>query len=217
MSPVIDWYFDFISPFAYLQSTGLAELATRARIAPRPLLFAGLLDHWRNVGPAELAPKRTWTFEHVSWLAHRDNIALTMPPEHPFNPLPLLRLALACGADGVVPVAVVARIFRFVWQQGHLPSHTIAFGELLDELRVSPADIDTPAVKQALRENGQRAISAKVFGVPTSVIEDRQFWGYEARDMLCAFLEGDEFFSSAGFKAAREVPVGLQRKQGPAS
>ena len=37
----------------------------------RPLLFVGLLRHFDNKGPAEIAPKRAWTFAHLAWLAHR--------------------------------------------------------------------------------------------------------------------------------------------------
>ena len=37
-----DWYFDFVSPFAYLQSEQLALLGPKVRLRYRPLLFAGL-------------------------------------------------------------------------------------------------------------------------------------------------------------------------------
>lgn len=59
-----DWYFDFISPFAYLQFVRLGELAG-ARLRLRPVLFAGLLQHWGQLGPAEIPAKRrcsgVWT------------------------------------------------------------------------------------------------------------------------------------------------------------
>lgn len=57
----IDWYFDFISPFSYLQSELLHTLPADVDIRFKPTLFAGLLKHWDNKGPAEIAPKRTWT------------------------------------------------------------------------------------------------------------------------------------------------------------
>ena len=37
---IADWYFDFVSPFAYLQSEQLASLAPRITIRYRPVLFA---------------------------------------------------------------------------------------------------------------------------------------------------------------------------------
>ncbi|WP_170942314.1 DsbA family protein, partial [Noviherbaspirillum denitrificans] len=94
----LDWYFDFISPFSYLQSELLHTLPDDVEITFRPVLFAGLLAHWDNKGPAEIVPKRTWTFEHCAWLAYENGIPMTMPAHHPFNPLPLLRLCIALGS-----------------------------------------------------------------------------------------------------------------------
>ncbi|MBI3729779.1 MAG: DsbA family protein [Burkholderiales bacterium] len=204
----LDWYFDFISPFAYLQSEMLGRLQGVAQINYRPVLFAGLLNHWDNKGPAEIAPKRQWTFEHCAWLAHKHSIPLRMLPEHPFNPLPLLRLCLALGSTE----AAVHRLFRFVWRDGHIPAQTEHWQALLDELQVTPAMLDDAAVKDALKRNGELAIAARVFGVPTAVVDGRCFWGLDGTDMLQAYLQGDAFFASAELVAAQTMPYGQQRK-----
>ena len=159
--------------------------------------------------------KRIWTFEHCAWLAHRHQIALRMPREHPFNPIKLLRLALACAEAGVVPTAAISRIFQYVWVDNHLPQDVEPFAALLAELGRTPEDIEAPAVKTALRDNGQRAIAAGVFGVPTSVVNGWNFWGFEATEMLEAFLNDDPFFSSELFAAARTTPAGVQRIRPP--
>ena len=48
------WYFDFISPFAYLQNRRLHEFLDFLKIERKPLLFAGLLKHWGTKGSVEL-------------------------------------------------------------------------------------------------------------------------------------------------------------------
>lgn len=208
----LDWYFDFISPFSYLQSEQLDHLARHATLRLKPVLFAGLLKHWGNVGPAELPTKRIWTFEHCAWLAHRHGIVLKAPPEHPFNPLPLLRLAIALECR---PEAV-HRLFRYVWQDGHLPSQAGPWQALLAELGVSdPACMEAPSVKETLRRNGEEAIAAGVFGVPTSVVDGRLFWGFDAKEMVVAYLLGDPFFDSETLRAARSLPEGVQRRRSP--
>lgn len=207
----VDWYFDFVSPFAYLQSTQLERIAGRATLRCRPVLFAGLLKHWGNVGPAEIPPKRQWTFEHVAWLAHSQGIPLKLPPMHPFVPLPLLRLAIALDS----PLEVVQRLFAFVWRDGHLPGEGDAFAALLDGLGVAPASLDSAAVKQALRANTDEAIAAGVFGVPTTVIAGERYWGFDAMPMIVARLEGDPFFASEARRAARMLPEGVQRPGAP--
>lgn len=204
----LDWYFDFISPFAYLQSELLGNLQGVSAIRYRPLLFAGLLKHWDNKGPAEIVPKRQWTFEHCAWLAQQHGIPLHLPPEHPFNPLPLLRLCLALDCTP----AVVQRLFRFVWRDGQLPGQAAAWLALLDELQVSPEQLEAPAIKEALKANGEQAVAAGVFGVPTAVVDGRCFWGLDGTTMLQAYLLDHPFFTSAALQAAQQLPHGLQRK-----
>jgi len=203
----LDWYFDFISPFSYLQSELLHTLPD-VQITYRPVLFAGLLSHWDNKGPAEIVPKRTWTFEHCAWLAYKHGIPMTMPPHHPFNPLPLLRLCIALGNT---PEAV-HRLFRYVWREGRLPAEETHWDALMQELGATPAMLESPEVKQQLRTNGELAIAAKVFGVPTAVVDNRSFWGLDSTDMLVAYLREDPFFSSDLLRQAQTLPQGVQRK-----
>jgi len=204
----IDWYFDFISPFSYLQGELLHTLPAEVEIRYKPVLFAGLLNHWDNKGPAEIAPKRTWTFEHCAWLACKHGIPMTMPPHHPFNPLPLLRLAIALGSSP----EVVQRLFRWVWREGRVPTDEIYWQALLKEFDATPEMLDAPGVKQQLRANGEAAIAAGVFGVPTAVVDNRCFWGLDSTDMLIAWLRDDPFFSSDQLRQAQQLPQGVHRK-----
>jgi 2-hydroxychromene-2-carboxylate isomerase len=204
----LDWYFDFISPFSYLQCELLHTLPADVKINFRPVLFAGLLTHWDNKGPAEVPPKRMWTFEHCAWLAYKHGIPMTMPPHHPFNPLPLLRLCIALGNTE----EAVRRLFRYVWREGKLPTDEVHWPALLKELGAAPDMLDAPEVKQQLRTNGENAIAANVFGVPTAVVDNRCFWGLDSTDMLIAWLRGDPFFSSELLRQAQTLPQGIHRK-----
>jgi len=211
----IDWYFDFISPFSYLQAEILHTLPPDVEVRFRPVLFAGLLKHWDNKGPAEIAPKRDWTFAHVLWIARKLGVPIRFPAHHPYNPLPLLRLCIALDCTP----EVVRHLFRYVWRDGHLPTDERPWQALLAELDVTPAMLDAPGVKDALRRNGEDAIAAGVFGVPTAVVDGRAFWGVDATDMLIAFLRNDPFFSDGTLDAVANLAPGLQRPQpgkGPA-
>lgn len=207
----VDWYFDFISPYAYLQSARLAEIGRAAEVSLRPILFAAVLNHWGTIGPAELMPKRRWTYEHCAWLAHRHGIPFRMPRAHPFNPLPLLRLALADSSDGIVSPESVTRLFHFVWVEGHLPTDRAAWDALLAELSVGAERLESTPVKSLLHANTSRALSQDVFGVPTACCENRAFWGFDSTDMLMAWLNDDALFRSDEFARAGNLPVGIQR------
>lgn len=208
----LDWYFDFVSPYAYLQNAVLHRLAPHVTIRRRPLLFAGLLAHWGQLGPAEIVPKREWTFRHCTWLAARHGIALAMPTMHPFNPLPLLRLSIALNSTA----DVVDRLFDYVWVDGHVPTDRDAWAALLAEFGLDEAAIATPAVKEALRIGGADALAAGVFGVPASVVDGQCFWGFDATDMLIDYLNHDPLFTSDAMRSALAMPVGAMRRRAAA-
>lgn len=205
----LDWYFDFISPYAYLQNAVLSRVAPHAAIRRRPILFGGLLAHWGHLGPAEIPPKRDWTYLHCAWLAERHGIVLRQPSMHPFNPLPLLRLSIALGNTE----QAVTRLFAFVWRDGHVPGDAAAWKALLAECAVDEVALQDDAIKQALRDAGRDAVAAGVFGVPSAVVDGRAFWGFEATDMLIARLEDDPFFTGPAARAALAVPLGTMRPQ----
>jgi 2-hydroxychromene-2-carboxylate isomerase len=212
----VDWYFDFISPYSYLAFESLPAALAGIEPAPalryRPVLFAGLLNHWGHKGPAEVPPKRRFTYEHCAWLADRHGIAMRAPRRHPFNPLPLLRAAIAAGSGR----EAVGRLFRFVWRDGALPDEP-AFASVLAELGIAPAALEAPAVKAALRANGEAAIAAGVFGVPTAVVRSgrgvRSIWGFEALPMLADFLRGAPAFDGEQMRRAADLPIGEQRRE----
>ncbi len=205
----LDWYFDFISPYSYLQNAVLSRVAPLAQIRRRPILFGGLLTHWGHLGPAEIPPKRDWTFQHCVWLAARAGIPLRMPAMHPFNPLPLLRLSIALGNTA----ETVNRLFDFVWVAGHVPTESDAWQALLADCGVREADLQADAVKQALRDAGADALATGVFGVPSAVVDGHCFWGFEATDMLIDYLKGSLRFDDPAMTAALAMPVGPMRPQ----
>jgi len=61
----VDFYFDSLSPFSDFASLSLPALCRErnAELAYHPVLFAGLLDHWGHLGPAEIPPKAFDTFK----------------------------------------------------------------------------------------------------------------------------------------------------------
>lgn len=206
----MDWYFDFISPYAYLQFKRLEALGLLGECRLTPILFAGVLNHWGQRGPAEIPPKRLFTYRHVSWLARVQGVPFKMPEGHPFNPLKLLRLAI----HGRTESSWVARLFDFVWRDGFVPDNAAAFGALLRELGLSEAgeEIDRAEVKAALRSNTERAIAAGVFGVPTLGIGAQLFWGQDATDMALQYRRDPASFE-ADERLIAALPIAAARPQ----
>lgn len=167
------WYFDVISPFAYLHLKQRQRWHPDLQVAFTPVLFAGLLKHHGQKGPAEIDGKRVHTYQYCAWWAKREGIALRMPPRHPFNPLAALRLLTALGSDAVA----VARAFDFIWAQGRDPE--AEWDALCAYLDAGDAAgrVGDAQIKAQLLANTDRAIAAGVFGVPSLVVRDQVFWG----------------------------------------
>jgi 2-hydroxychromene-2-carboxylate isomerase len=181
------FHFDVVSPYAYLAFERLPQVLEGCshEVEYRPLLFAGLLKHWGQRGPAEIEPKRAWTFRQVHWLAAQHGIPMATPAVHPFNPLPLLRLALACGPNRRVTEAVL----RHVWVGGADAADARRLAALVAEL-APVRDPNSDEVKAELRQHTEEAAAAGVFGVPTIECEGRHFWGLDALPMLREALLG---------------------------
>jgi 2-hydroxychromene-2-carboxylate isomerase len=207
------FHFDLVSPFAYLAFERLPQALEGCsyEVEYRPVLFAGLLQHWGGKGPAEVEPKRAWTFRHVHWLAHQHGIALATPAQHPFNPLPLLRLALACDGTGPPNRCVVETLFRHVWVGGADALASERLSSLTAQLSPS-LDPACAEVKQALRCNTDQAIAAGVFGVPTVALDGRLFWGLDALPMVRDALLGGDGFDTATWAREGLPRPGVQRR-----
>lgn len=210
----ITFWFDAVSPFAYLAFERLPQAleGLSYSVDYQPVLLAGLLAHWGQKGPAEIEPKRAWTFRHVHWLAHSHRIMLHTPARHPFNPLGLMRLALASAPEGFTPSRhVCEQILRHAWCGGADAEDPQRMADLA--ARLAPAhDPRAPQVKQALREATDRAVARGLFGVPTLEVDGRLFWGLDSLEMVAAYLRGDPWFDGPAWQEAAVAPPGVQRK-----
>jgi 2-hydroxychromene-2-carboxylate isomerase len=203
-------YFDVISPFAYLMLEQIDRLPKDLNIEYRPILLAGLLDHFNHKGPAEIPSKRIFTYRKVLLDADNLGVPLRFPPAHPFNPLSLLRLALLVGND----LDRIRTITRRVWVDGVIPETEAELDDLGAAVGVAEASqaIRHDEVKRQLRQNSQYALENGVFGVPTMVIDGQLFWGADSIDMLTAFLADPDLFQRGEMARISNLPVGIMRK-----
>lgn len=204
----LQFWFDPVSPYAYLAFEQLPQALEKCSYAVeyRPVLFAAMLKRWGQKGPAEIEPKRAWTFRQVHWLARQHGMAIDTPAQHPFNPVPLLRLVQAAGPNR----RTVEAVLRHAWRGGADANDPARLQALRDTL--SPAlDPDSPEVKQALLRNAEEAVNKGLFGVPTFECQDRLFWGFDSLPMLRAFLLGDAWFEGPDWQREGAPRAGVVR------
>jgi 2-hydroxychromene-2-carboxylate isomerase len=208
----IEFYLDFISPYAWLGFDALPKAlqGISHRVVHKPVLFAAMLKHHGQLGPAEIPAKRDWTYRQVLWQAKQQGTPLQLPAMHPFNPLGLLRLATACDTDGQPSRFVCEQVFRHVWCSGLDAADPQRLAQLRARLLPArdPSDAD---VKQALQSHTDEALARGVFGVPSFRVDDKVFWGQDALPMLRAYLLGDPWFEGPDWQAPALCGVGVRR------
>ncbi len=197
MVPAVSFYFDYISPNAYLAWLRLKDLVAQGRLTlrPVPVLFAGMLERYGQLGPAEIGPKARWMVRNNLRKAALAGLPLNPPAHHPFNPLAALRLTLVADEDRCM-MPVIDTLFTTIWVEG---AHGGDAAALADALRHKdfPADdwlvrARAAPVKQRLRSNTESALEAGVFGVPTVIVDGELFWGYDDLPMAERRLAGND-------------------------
>ena len=210
----ITFYLDFISPYAYLafEELPLALLGLSYRVHYKPVFLGGLLKHNAVLGPAEVPPKRNWIYRHVQWLAQRQGVELAFPAMHPFNPLGLLRLAIATQAQGLPNRYVCETLFKHVWTGG-ADAADAARLQSVTALLAPGREPGEDSVKAQLKAHSDEAIAQGVFGVPSFEVDGKVFWGLDALPMLRAYLEGDAWFADNDadkrWNAVQAIPSGI--------
>ena len=209
----ITFYLDFISPYAWLAFEELPQalMGLSYSVTYKPLLFAALLKHHGQLGPAEIPAKRDWTYRQVQWLAHSKGRPLDLPATHPFNPLGLLRLAIATDPQGQPNRYVCETLFRHVWVGGQDAADAPRLAALTAQL-TPPRNPGDASVKAQLKAHGDEAIAKGIFGVPAFEVDGKVFWGQDSLPMLRAYLEGDPWFDGPQWDAVQAVPAGVTRQ-----
>ena len=212
----IDFYFDYISPFAHFAWRNVTSLARRndCQIHAHPVVFGKLLDKWGQLGPAEITPKRKWLHQYCLRYAALNGFAYNPPKFHPFNPLAALRMSLK-EVSGDNQHKIIDAIFEGGWCRGEdlgdLPTLvSLLEGRSVDGNYLSQ-QIALPNVKQLLMDETNTAIDLGVFGVPCMIVDGLLFWGNDQMEHIELVLAGKDPLDKNKLDAL-ERPRGIDRK-----
>lgn len=212
----VEFYFDFLSPYAYFSWLHARPRCAGAGVAfvPRPVLLSALLGD--NLGPAEIPRKRAFLIRDTLRYAGRHHIPFTFPDPHPFRSVEALRLALpeVSGAD---QERVIDALWHAGWAEGRDLGDPEELARVLDRAGLDGAALVAatrqPEVKEALRRQTDEARARGVFGVPSFHVNGELFWGHDRVDDLCEYLAGDDPLDRDALAALLARPPGLVRQR----
>ncbi|MCY0987877.1 2-hydroxychromene-2-carboxylate isomerase [Nannocystis sp. ILAH1] len=195
MADTIEFFFDVISPYVYLADAMLPGLRARhpdVVIVHRPVLFAGLLKHWGQLGPAEIPSKRVFMFKDILRRAAEQGVPLRGPASHPFNPLTAQRAILAAAPEQ--RAAATTAIARAGWGEGAELGDPAVLVAALGRAGLPGAALvaraGDPDIKAGLVAATEQAIALGVFGVPSFLVRGELVWGQDRLRDVEAVLAG---------------------------
>ncbi len=220
MAQTIEFYFDFISPYSYFAWLQLPQLKKEhdLNFTIKPVLLAGILNHYGQKGPAEIIPKRDALFRTCLRYAAKNNIEFTTPKFHPFNPLYVLRLALK-STSGQWQEKVIDTIWKAGWTQGIDLGNPEEIEKVLNQAGLPGSDLLENTFlrenKKALKENTQEAIEKGIFGVPSFVYKKEVFWGNDSIHDLLSVVKGQDLLDYKKYEILREKTASAARQKMP--
>jgi 2-hydroxychromene-2-carboxylate isomerase len=184
MSAPLDFWFDFASPYGYLASTQIDDIAARhgRAVRWRPILL-GVVFKVSGMKPVMEQPLRGEYLAHdVPRFARLLGVPLTMPAKMPLHAL------AACRAfwwlkpsDPAKAHALAKAVYHAHWGEGRDVATSEQVAEVAAPLGISASDliagVQDPIVKDRLRAETDEAIRRGVFGAPIIQVDGELFWG----------------------------------------
>ena len=199
---VIDFYFDFLSPYGYLASTRIEAVAARhaCKVNWRPFRLGIAVVKVMGLRPNMETPlKGPYILKDIMRLAKVFGLSLAPSPGLP-NPLPPAQLFYSAPPD--VAPRLAEALFRAHWADGRNigdVENLIAVGRSfgINETSVREA-VSSPEIREILKERTEEAIARGVFGSPTFAVGAELFWGVDRLWLL------DHYLSSGDYAAVEE-------------
>ncbi len=196
----LGFWFDFHSPWSYLASHRIGDLARRHGLAVdwRPVHLPRLIETIDGRRPLEAnAAFVRWYRQDLQDWAALLGLPLSQHPDYPLRPARALRAALHVAAAAETrerTEAFVQRVMRGYWsEQANIEDYAVLAGFAaeagLDGDRVAEGAAGE-AAKQALAANLEQAVGAGVFGVPTVACGRRLYFGNDRLELLELHLSG---------------------------
>jgi 2-hydroxychromene-2-carboxylate isomerase len=193
--PRLDFWFDFSSPFAYLASTQVEQLAARANaeLQYRPVLLGAL---FKALGTPNVPlhsfseAKQRYFRDDMLRFARQYAVPFRFPTHFPLRSVLPLRAALAAGPD---TARLVRAFFHAAWAEDENLEDANVLRAICRSVAVDASCVDaatSDAVKSALRANTDAALELGIVGAPSFVVGDVVFWGQDRMPFVSRALGG---------------------------
>ncbi|HWG78360.1 MAG TPA: 2-hydroxychromene-2-carboxylate isomerase [Stellaceae bacterium] len=198
MARVVEFYFDYGSPYSYIAHRRLPEVLRRAggEARYRIMLLGGVFQLTGNQSPATNPLKWPNSQRDLERYVAKYQVPFRRNPHFPVNTLKAMRGAVVAEAEGFLPRYTDA-LFTAMWCQGEKLDDDAVLARVLDAAGIDAAlvlsRIADDAVKQTLKSHTEAAARRGVFGAPTFFVDDEMFFGQDRLDFVEDALNGRSY------------------------
>lgn len=200
MSKIIDFYFDFSSPYGYLASTQIEEIASKhgRTVAWHPILLGAVFKVTGSQPLLNYPLKGEYAERDFARTARQKNITYNHPSDFPIGTVALCRATYwAMEHDDEAVKALSVPLIHAAFKSYYVDNQNISDPQIamdvvkqvgLDVSACSDACSSQP-IKDRLRTAVDAAIARGVFGSPMIYVDDEPFWGSDRLDQIDQWLE----------------------------
>jgi len=190
MAHLVEFFFDFASPYAYLGSEMVEAVCKRNGTELRwmPMVLGGVFQARGHSAPLDKPWRREYMMGDLQGLSMAHGIPYKPRTQFLFKPILALRATLEIP-QGPQRAKAIHAIYRAVWSQDlDLGDPAVLTKVLSDAGFEGKALVDgtnEPSIKDELKNNTDQAVTRGVFGAPTMFLDGkRMFWGHDRLPLL---------------------------------
>jgi 2-hydroxychromene-2-carboxylate isomerase len=201
MARVVEFYFDYGSPYSYVAHTRLREVLRRTggEAQYRIMLLGGVFQLTGNSSPANNPLKWPNSQRDLERYVKKYQAPFQRNPHFPVNTLKAMRGAIVAEEAGILPRYSDA-IFAGMWRDAQKMDDDAVLAQALGSAGIDPARIlpriAEDAVKQKLKSYTEAAVKRGVFGAPTFFVDGEMFFGQDRLEFVEDALLGRSYLST---------------------
>ena len=189
MEKQIDFYFDLVSPYSYIASMLIEDVARRvnAKVSWKPFLLGGVFNAVGTTDPPGLHPtKKPYLLKDLQRLSRHLKIPIKMPPDFPVRTVLAMRTLCGFNADEIQQAAQT--LYKAYWVNNQDIADPEVVASLVGRDAVDRAGIQE--IKDSLFQSTEEAVRRGAFGAPTFFVKDEMFFGHDRLPLLELHLSG---------------------------
>lgn len=196
----IDFYFDFSSPYAYLGSEMIDELAAKygRKVQWRPIMLGATFQKTGLPLLVTIPLKGEYSKHDIIRSARYYGITFKFPAKFPLSTQAAARAYYWLhGQDCAMAREFSHAVFRAYWVDGRdiadlAVVQEIAAGLGIDKNALAEA-VAKPEIKERLKTETDGAIAKGMFGAPYFIVDGEPFWGADRLPQIEKWLQTGGF------------------------